>query len=339
MDASASGAVAIDPSSNALVARLDGAEMTRMDLDELAAAQLGFDTAQIITMMNTQIVPSMLQKMGDIPVTGSMFNFADYAIILRGLDTSSESYLQAEVDLFRAPANDTNAPDTTILGSPSGIVSPHDARIRVGGTDSEVPSELLRYRVIVDYVARPLSPMTQFTIGEVGVTKSYTLKVAAVDLNNNEDATPATMELTVDGIPPTVLVQGDRAKLLETGGPVDLAWTASDDLTSTDRLLTAIKIYRLKDPTDPATAELVEERPLGANANKVTVEVGSGAVYRVEVNVTDEAGNTSTSAMLLDVSGGCGCRAGSSPSGAAPIFVAFFLASMVMRRRRRQGSN
>ena len=132
LDLEAQGQVAIDPTSNALVARMQSAEMKRMDMNEFAATQLGFDTAQIMTMMNTQIVPKMLTQLGDLPVTGSMFNFADYAIILRGLDTSSEAFLQAEVDLFRAPANDSTAPETTILGSPSGIVSPADAQIRVG---------------------------------------------------------------------------------------------------------------------------------------------------------------------------------------------------------------
>ncbi len=335
IDANATGSVAIDPSTNSLLARLEQSEITRMDLDELAAAQLGFDSAQIITMMNTQVMPSMLAKMGDLPVTGSMFNFADYAIILRGLETSSESFLQAEIDLFRAPANDVGAPNTTIVGSPSGIVSPLDAKIRVGGTDQEIPSELLRYKVTVDGVERPLSPMTLFSVGEVGVTRDYAIEVASVDLNGNEDPTPATLQLTIDGIAPTVLVAGERTQLLDAAGPVNLAWTATDDLTSVERLLTSVKVYRLKDPTDPVTAELVEERTLRTGESNATVKVGSGAVYRVEVNVTDEAGNTATSAMLLDVSGGCGCRAASSPTGAAPIILAFMLASLVMRKRRR----
>ena len=168
------------------------------------------------------------------------------------------------------------------------------------------------------------------------MTKSYTVNVSAVDLNNNEDASPATMELTVDGIAPVVVVQGERAKLLDEAGSVDLAWTASDDLTSTDRLLTTVKVLRLKDPANPATAELVEEYSLRPNESSLTVEVGAGSVYRVEVNVTDEAGNTATSAMLVDVAGGCGCRTAASPGGAAPIVLAFLLAGLIMRRRREE---
>ena len=59
------------------------------------------------------------------------------------------------------------------------------------------------------------------------------------------------MELTVDGIAPTILVKGDRAKILETGGSVDLAWTATDDLTGADRLLTNVSVYRLAAPEGP----------------------------------------------------------------------------------------
>ena len=44
--------------------------------------------------------------MGEMPMTGSMFAFADYAIMLRNLDTSTPAYLNAEVDLFRAPADE-----------------------------------------------------------------------------------------------------------------------------------------------------------------------------------------------------------------------------------------
>ncbi len=335
LDVSAIGEVAIEPGSNALIARMQAADITRMDMNEFAATQLGFDTAQIMTMMNTQIVPKLLTQMGDLPITGSFFNFADYAIILRGLETSSEAFLQAEIDLFRAPANDTTAPETTILGSPTGIVSPRDALIRVGGTDSQIPSELLRYKVVVNDEIRPLSPITKFTIGEVGVTDTYKVQVAAIDLNGNEDITPAIIEMTVDGIAPTILISGDRAKLLDSGGTVELAWTASDDLTNNDRLLTTVSVYRLKDPTDPVSAELVDEFALGANESSVSVDVGSGSVYRVEVHVTDEAGNTASSAMLVDVSGGCGCRSAGGSQGALPILMVMMLVSLVMRRRRR----
>lgn len=335
MDLEAGATVAIDPATNALVARLDAAEMKRMEFDQQAAAQLGFDPAQIRTLVNDGVVPKMLEEMGDLPVTGSMFAFADYAIILRNLDTSSDAYLTAEVDLFRAPANDTGAPDTAILESPSGIASPKSAILRVGGSDPEIPSELLRYEVVVDGVARPLSAITRFTVGDVGVTKTYKVQVAAVDLSGNRDPSPATIDLTVDGIAPAITLAGERAQLLPEGGTVDLSWTATDDTSPEGDLYTSVKIYKLDDPQDAMSAKLVEEHAIEPGQSRDQVVIESGSVYRVEVEVTDQAGNTATSAVMIDAgTGGCGCNTGATPGGALPLLLALLGASLVMRRRR-----
>lgn len=335
MDLEAAATVAIDPTTNALVVRADSAEMKSMRFDQQAAAQLGFDPAQLRTVMNTSLVPAMLEKMGEMPMTGSMFAFGDYAVILRNLDTSSEAYLLAEVDLFRAPANDTGAPDTAILSSPTGVVSPATARVRVTGTDPEIPSELLRYQVSVDGVARPLSPISEFAVGEVGVTRTYQVEIAAVDLSANTDPTPATLELTVDGIAPSVLILGERSVSQPEGGAVQLTWTASDDTTPETALATTLEVYRLIDPQDALSAELVETIELPAGATSAEVDVTTGSLYRIEIAVTDQAGNTSSSALLLDAgTGGCLCNAGGNPGDAVPIALAFFGLLIVGRRRR-----
>jgi MYXO-CTERM domain-containing protein len=336
IDMDAAATVAIDPTTNALLVRLDGAEMKAMRFDQQAAATLGFDPAQLRQVMNNAMVPKLLEKLGDLPVTGSMFNFADYAIILRNLDTASEAYLVAEVDLFRAPANDSNAPDTAILSSPAGIASPATARVQVGGADPEIPSELLRYEVKIDGVARPLSPITQFTVGEVGQTRTYRVEVAAVDLNNNTDATPATLELTVDGIAPRVLILGERNISQAEGGLVDLSWTATDDTTPESALSTSLKVYRLVDKKDALSAELVEEIEVATGATSAQVDVATGELYRIEVEVTDQAGNTSSSSLLLDAgTGGCLCNAGGNPADAIPMALALIALMMMGRRRRR----
>lgn len=336
IDMDAAATVAVDPTTNALLVRLDGAEMKSMKFDQQAAATLGFDPAQLRQVMNNAMVPKLLEKLGDLPVTGSMFNFADYAIILRNLDTASEAYLLAEVDLFRAPADDSNAPDTAILSSPAGIVSPATARIQVGGTDPEIPSELLRYLVKVDGVERPLSPITEFTVGEIGQTKTYRVEVAAVDLNDNTDASPATIELTVDGIAPEVLILGERNITQPEGGLLDLAWSASDDTTPESALSTTLKIYRLKDKSDALSAELIDEVAVDTGATTAQVDLTPGNLYRVEVEVTDQAGNTSSSSVLFDAgTGGCLCNAGGNPADGIPFALAM-LALLAMGRRRRR---
>lgn len=335
IDMDAAATVAIDPTTSALMVRLDGADMKAMRFDQQAAATLGFDPAQLRDMMNNAMVPKLLEKMGDLPVTGSMFNFADYAIILRNLDTASSAYLVAEVDLFRAPANDTNAPDTAILTSPAGIVSPTTARVTVGGTDPEIPSELLRYLVKIDGVARPLSPITAFTVGEPGQTKTYKVEVAAVDLNDNTDASPATLDLTVDGIAPSVLILGERNITQPEGGLLDLAWTAKDDTTPESALKTTLKIYHIKDKKDALSAELIDEVEVTNGSTTAQVDLATGALYRVEVEVTDQAGNTSSSSVLFDAgNGGCLCNAGGQPGDAIPFALAM-MALFIMGRRRR----
>jgi hypothetical protein len=335
LDLEASANVAVDPTTNALIARLDGAEMKHMGLDQQAAAQLGFDPAQIRTMMNDSVVPRMLDELGELPVTGSMFAFADYAIILRNLDTSNEAYLLAEVDLFRAPADDFGPPDTAILESPAGVTSPKKAFLRVGGSDPEIPSELLRYRVVVDNAARPISPITKLSIGEVGKTKTYRVEVSAIDLAGNEDPSPAVLDLTIDGIAPAITIDGDRALVMPEGGIIDVVWTATDDTSPESGLFTTVKIYKLTDPQDALSAELVEEQPMAPGTTETQVEISSGSVYRVEVEVTDQAGNVSTSAIMIDAgNGGCLCNAGGGPGGAIPFLIGFLGFTVVMRRRR-----
>jgi MYXO-CTERM domain-containing protein len=311
--------------------------MKAMRFDQQAAATLGFDPAQLRQVMNDSMVPKLLEKMGDLPVTGSMFNFADYAIMLRNLDTANEGFLVAEVDLFRAPANDANAPDTAILSSPAGIASPATARVQVGGTDPEIPSELLRYAIRIDGVARPLSPITEFVVGEVGQTKTYLVEVAAVDLNDNTDASPASLQLTVDGIAPRVLIEGERSLSQPEGGLVDLSWTATDDTTPDSALATSLKIYRLKDKQDALSAELVDEVVVPVGTSTAQVDVTTGNLYRIEVEVTDQAGNTSSSSLLLDAgTGGCLCNAGGKPGDAVPFAMAMLVIMLMSARRRRR---
>ena len=76
------------------------------------------------------------------------------------------------------------------------------------------------------------------------MTKTYSVSAAAVDLHGNQDPTPVTTSVTVDGrLPKLTLKEYPK-------GPVDqeavrLAWTAEDDHTATSRLITTVQLYRL----------------------------------------------------------------------------------------------
>jgi hypothetical protein len=215
------------------------------------------------------------------------------------------------------------------------VTSPKKAFLRVGGSDPEIPSELLRYRVVVDNAARPISPITKLSIGVVGKTKTYRVEVSAIDLAGNEDPSPAVLDLTIDGIAPAVTIDGDRALVMPEGGIIDVVWTATDDTSPDSGLFTTVKAYKLTDPQDALSAELVEEQPMAPGTTETQVEISSGSVYRVEVEVTDQAGNVSTSAIMIDAgNGGCLCNAGGGPGGAIPFLIGFLGFTVVMRRRR-----
>jgi hypothetical protein len=332
MDMQAAAALAINPATNALEVALTGAQMTRVDMKE-DAADMGFDVARLLQVLHETVLPTVVHEMGTMPVTGPVFSFADYAVILRDV-SSNEAYVAAKVDLFRAPANDQNAPDTQILQAPAGAVNPHDAKVLVTGNDAEIPAELLQYAVTIDGVpAAAPTYVREIRLGEAGITKTYTVSVAAVDLAGNTDATPATADVLVDGISPSIVIEGDRIRNMPDTTSVELSWQATDDLTDPTRLRAQLRIHRLKDDTNALDTEEVAVIDVAPGQTAASFDVNPGNTYRAELHVIDEAGNDSSSSVLLKV-GGAGCSvAGGGASGSLPIVFGIFMALAVLRRR------
>ena len=310
LDLEATARVAVDPASNAIFVQLVGAEITRMKIkDERAATGTGYDVARIQQLVHDAILPRLLEKIGTIPVSGSVFAVANFAVLLRSMSTN-RAYLSAGIDLFRVPDNDQNAPDTQILSAPTATTNPREAVVRLGGTDAEIPEELLQYLVSVNGVERPLSFIREATIGEVGKTDTYQVQVAAVDMAGNVDASPATATVTVDGIVPFVMINGARNRSADEG-PVEISWTMNDDLTASSALAVRVDIFDLEDPSDTLSARLIETQELAAGTTSTTVELAKvGGVYRVEVHAIDEAGNDSQSSLLLGIASTGGCSVG-----------------------------
>jgi MYXO-CTERM domain-containing protein len=305
-----------------------------MDIrDEAAATDDGFDVARIRQLVSDAILPKVLEEMEPIPVSGSVFSFGDFAVIMRSL-TTNKAYLAAGVDLFHAPDNDTSAPDTQILSAPATISNPHDAVLKLGGSDAEIPSELLQYVATIDGVEAEPSFLGELKVGEVGTTATYEVRVAAMDLAGNVDPTPATASVTVDGVAPFVMVQGARRRSGEEG-PVQLGWNMSDDTTADEALRVRVEIYDVEDPTDILSARLIDTQELGAGASSTTVELEQvGGLYRVEVHVLDEAGNDSQSSLLLQIASSGGCSVGGSGNSGATSFLLLLLGLVGLRRRR-----
>src|SRR5690606_18012975 len=119
------------------------------------------------------------------------------------------------------------------------------AVLRFGGDDGEVPSELLRYQVTVDGEVQPESFIREMHSGEVGVTKSYRVHVAAIDLSGNVDATPAKVTIEVDGVAPSLAIDGMRSRN-GTGGATELVtWTMGDDRTEDSAIAVRLDVFRV----------------------------------------------------------------------------------------------
>lgn len=333
MDARATMALGIDPGSNAMVATPVGMEMTRMEIDQVYAAETGVDSARLLQVVHQQLLPKLLDKFGAIPVTGPVFSKGEYAVILRGVG-NNQAFLTLNADLFHIPAGDIGQPETSIIEYPSGPVSVENSTIRVSAVDGMIPTELLRYNVTVDGEARPLTYVRKFVVGTAGESATYDVQVSAVDLGGNTDDTPASVQVTVDGIAPVVYLEGERIRDMD-GGSTQLSWTMTDDMTETALLGARIELYEVKDESDLLSREHVETIELGPGVTSATVDITDGAMYQAEVHVTDAVGNESIATVLLDSKNGCGCSAGGGSTGLTTLLTGLG-ALLVLRRRRRR---
>lgn len=331
----ATALIVVNPKDNTIYAQLEAAEILELVIeDERTAADEGFDIAGIRHLVKDGLLPPILEEIGAVPVSGAVFAALDYAVVLRTLKTN-QAYLSAEVDVYRAPKDDVNPPDTQIAYSDS-LVNPHTAIVAMTGQDAEISAELLRYEITVDGEARPIGFMGEVKVGQFGVSKAYEVQVAAVDLADNVDPTPSTATILVDGIIPTAILRGPR-NVNADDGPVSMSWTMSDDLSSPADMQVRVEVYKVVDPSDALSAQLLDTYDLGAGVTSYEVDLsGRGGLYRVEVHVTDSAGNEGISSMLLSSANSGGCSVGNSRSGLGTAFVFLLLAFAAIRRRRQE---
>lgn len=325
--------VGINPATNAIFGKLDAAEITHLVLeDERKATGDGFDVARIKQLAHDYIIPKLIKEMGAMDITGPTFAMDGYAMILRDL-TTNDAFLSAGVDLFKIPETDTSEPDTLIVSAPKGITNPHDAVVKVTGTDEDVPTELLQYLITINGEEQPLSFVQEFKVGEMGKTLNYDVVVAAIDFSGNVDSSPATATLVVDGIAPRVVISGRRTKKADEG-PVDIRWTLKDDLTTKETLAVRVDIFEIQDTSDALSTKLIESRELALGATQTTVELNNvGGIYRVEVHAIDEAGNDSQSSMLLTIASKGGCSVGGDGPMNTGLLMLLALGFLAIRRR------
>jgi MYXO-CTERM domain-containing protein len=328
--ATAIAAIGIDPASNGLVAELRSAKLDELEVDQVSASKYGFDVGRLGNVVEDQIIPKLMADVGHMPLTGPVFTAEGYAVILRKLATT-ENYLTAGVDLFRASPSDVTAPETTLVRVADRPVSPRDVAIEVTGDDDTIPLELMQYHVEVDGVGRLPTFVRAIRIGTPGESGTYQVSIRAGDLSGNLDGTPATASITVDGVPPVLVLEGDRTRLDE--GPIDLAWRVSDDQSATGAIALRADIYEVDQADDLRAVTLLEKRALAAGETEARIEGLTGdALYRVDLVATDEVGNESVSSVLVDLRTG-GCQAGGAAGGGLAFGLA--LVALALGRRRR----
>ncbi|HET6613267.1 MAG TPA: hypothetical protein VFG83_14820 [Kofleriaceae bacterium] len=337
-DIEAHAAIGLDPGAGTITAKVRSVDITRLDIDDqVGATKIGFDVAGIRELLENTLLPSVLGKLGAIPLTGSIFHFGNFYLLLRDARTT-ESHLIAKADLFAAPADDSTVPETAITASPEGWVSPKNAHLLLSGSDAEIPAELLRYRVIVDNIAKDPSFVRDVVIGKAGVTATYMVVASAMDLAGNEDPTPISVEVKVDGIAPHATIIGDRVRKA-TGTRATFEWKLSDDITPAEEIVPTVRIYRVNDHTDGTDTTLVAEGELAPGTTAASFDIAAGDLYRVEVTARDGAGNESVASLLVtsDAEGGCAIAAAgtSTGTGTALVWMIGIALGLAMVRRRR----
>lgn len=338
LDLSMDANMGVDPKRNVMTLSFGEASIDRLVIDDqISSAEAGFDAARIRTVVGDYIMPAMLEEMSGMPLMAPVFGFNGVYIILQEANFG-QAFLSAKLDLFLAPKVDDQAPDTRITDKPDGIANPKTAVLSFDATDDKVPEQLIQYQVTVDGEVGEPSFVRQAAIGELGETKTYSVQVAAVDLNGNVDPTPATAELLVDGISPGVAIRGSRVREV-SGKSATVEWTASDDYTADDSLQARVEVYRLNDRKQALDKQLVETKEVSPGTTEATINIKNGDLYRAEVVISDEAGNESRTALTLRTPGyGGGCSASGSGTG-LPIGLGLAMMLLLGARRRRQTVN
>lgn len=332
LDATLTASVIVDPASNALALEVDGVKIDQMNVvDHLGLEASGVSMTHLQQLLETQILPGTLGSLGQIPVTGPVFGgIANAYVILRGF-TTTPGYLMVKADLFMAPATDNDAPTTAIVSKPDHLVMPSDAKLVLGGTDKQDPTELLRYRVSVDGKLSDPTYVRTLTVGQVGKSGLVHVEVHAIDLAGNEDKKGVTADIDVDGVAPTLMVTDSLRGAVGDLSPT-VHFVAMDDRTAATALVTHVTVTEVG-----GAAKNVMDVDLAAGARDATLSgLAASHSYQAVFTVRDQAGNSASSTMRFDVSSdasGGGCHVAGGSSGALTLLIV--AAALVLARRRR----
>jgi len=340
LDASAEMEVGINPDLNAITLNSVGVTVERLTIDEEASAdELGFDFSAMRQLLQERVLPHITEQIAGRPLTGPIFGgIMRFYVLLREIRTT-EAFLVARLDLFRAPEHDETAPDTRIVSVPTGLVAAKNAFIIADGTDAEIPTELLKYEGTVDGTRLKASYVKRIPVGQIGKSGTYTVEVRAIDLAGNSDPTPARTDVTVDGILPRVTITDVPLGVTTTATP-PLGWVMSDDLSDPANLTPIVTTYRLPSDGSAGQGDLIDTIELDRGTTATTLSLDRGN-WRAVVTARDEAGNEASDSQVFtvdaDAAKGCGCVAGGrdagGPGGLFVVVMGLGIAWIRIRRR------
>jgi hypothetical protein len=207
----------LDQDSRRVVLDVLSVQIADLELSATDPTGLRLQPALVRTLVQGLVAPLVEQQLSGLDLGPQVLHESGGLLDAYYLDLSRAStdveHIHLFASVFRVPDHDA-APPTTSLLPPSGPATAH-LRLVATGRDDRTPTGLLRYRWRVDGGAWG-APSHAPTFGVTLDPGDHVVEVAAMDLNDNADPTPARLQLTLD---PTG--KGDFAGALpadESGG-------------------------------------------------------------------------------------------------------------------------
>jgi len=288
------------------------------------------------------LIPRVFHQSGDI--------LGDYYLTLADTRTTAD-YIYLYGTLVQRPHNDTKPPETHLVQRPrqwGGAA----VNLAADAQDDQTPHELLRYRWRVDggpWTAPSLDARYTARLD----SGSHTVEVAAVDLNDNIDPTPATITFSVDAQAPTLEVTLPPPRMVTVHG-VAIGFKVTDNLTPVKEIKVHATIERDRTGEQPSS-----KVGTFTGISKLQLDVLRSGRYHVSLTAEDNAGNQSVpssvdfQAVLPDdplpdaptetdpltaasetASSGCSCNSTSRrPTWLALVALLLFALTRYQRRR------
>lgn len=331
----ASGSAEVAMTMNAEVG---GMVMDVRDMDmssirvETSNESLELSGARLSAMIESTVAPMLAQRLTGLPVAPGVMAIAGMIVHVRTVE-SEGGWQRVGIDLIIPDPSDVEPPDTS-LDAPADLVPAGTAAFDVSGTDNSTPDELIRFRAWLD--GTPLNEGAASSLRTVrfDVTGGeHTLEVAAVDLNDNQDLTPAVHVFTVDGNPPILDVTRAPGAIVAES-TIEADWTASDPEGPVESRWVLSEIG-----DDGLAAEILAE-PFGADAGTLSISTGTlrnNRLYQLEIIVRDGAGNLTSATFGFAFQGNTGgCSISPAGGGSdAPLFLISLVVALAVVRRRR----